>query len=69
MHWDRAGENIREQLGCTVQQLAHHYKNCPDVGGCVIVDTAGEQLDGEPADSSVPSYGRSLPSASKAGMT
>ena len=49
MHWDRAGENIREQLGCSVQQLAHHYKNCPDVGGCAIVDTAGEQLDGEPA--------------------
>ena len=47
--WDRARENIREQLGCSVQQLAHHYKNWLDIGGCGIIDTAGEQLEGEPA--------------------
>ena len=48
-HWDRARETIREQLGCSVQQLAHHYKSCQDIGGCGVVDTASEQLEGEPA--------------------
>ena len=49
MHWNRARENIREQLGCSVQQLAQHYKCCLDIGGCGIVDTTRELLDGEPA--------------------
>ena len=49
IHWDRARENIREQLRCTVQQLAHHYEKCLNVGGCAIVDTAAEQLNGKPA--------------------
>ena len=48
-HWDRARETIWEQLGCSVQQLAHLYKSCLDIGGCGVVDTAGEQLEGEPA--------------------